>query len=113
MDKQRLISHVAALVPDIPAHEIAAFALELVETLRNEGRQMVIPLSGAAGTAVAIPDEVISVIEVMRDGVTVPQTLTDIDYSAMNTESEDWGTDTYLADGDGAMLMENETYIIQ
>jgi hypothetical protein len=49
----------------------------------------------------------------MRDGVTVPQTLTDIDYSAMNTESEDWGTDTYLADGDGAMLMENETYIIQ
>lgn len=106
MDKQRLISHVAALVPDIPAHEIAAFALELVETLRNEGRQMAILLNGASGTTVAIPGNVISVIEVMRDGVTVPQTLTDIDYPIIDT-------DIYLTDSDGVVLMDNDSYIIQ
>lgn len=112
MDKQRLIDHAMAVEPGIPAYQAAAFALELLERLRTEGSEKTIRITNKTAYHAIIPSNILSVNRVFANGVEVPQTLPP-DYIAPAETAIDWGPQTYLADADGALLMEGEHYLIE
>lgn len=112
MDKQRLISHAMAIEPGIPAYQVSAFALELVERLRTEGSEKTIRITEKTAFRAIIPSNVLSVNRVFANGVEVPQTLPP-DYIAPPETTIDWGLEAYLADSDGALLMEGDNYLVE
>ena len=115
MDKARLISHVLSVDPAVPTYQAAAFALELVERLRNEGRDRTIRLTGATGKLALLPPSILTVREVYADGTLCPQTLDNVHIppAPATPEGTDWGHYTYITDIDGAMLKELGAYITE
>lgn len=130
MDKERIVSHVKSLVPEISAFEISAYMLELLEMMRTEGKTVYLGIDNPNGKNASIPQNVKSVISVFCDGEEIPQSLpsSDFDYTGISTDSIDnadlqtiniggdgdiaeegilWGTSTYLITDEG-MLVDNE-----
>lgn len=130
MDKERIVSHVKSLVPEISAFEISAYMLELLEIMRTEGKTVYLGIDNPNGKNASIPQNVKSVISVFCDGEEIPQSLpsSDFDYTGISTDSIDnadlqtiniggdgdiaeegilWGTSTYLITDEG-MLVDNE-----
>lgn len=130
MDKERIVSHVKSLVPEISAFEISAYMLELLEMLRTEGKTVYLGIDNPNGKNASIPQNVKSAISVFCDGEEIPQSLpsSDFDYTGISTDSivnadlqtiniggdgdiaEEgilWGISTYLITDEG-MLVDNE-----
>jgi hypothetical protein len=130
VDKERIVSHVKSLVPEISAFEISAYMLELLEMMRTEGKTVYLGIDNPNGKNASIPQNVKSVISVFCDGEEIPQSLpsSDFDYTGISTDSIDnadlqtiniggdgdiaeegilWGTSTYLITDEG-MLVDNE-----
>lgn len=110
MNRDRLVNHVLTLSPDTPTHVIAAHLLELVETMRTEGKQAIIPIPEASGQKANIPTNVINVITVMANGEEIPQTLPS-DKFVYTQAPVDWGLETYYTDANGNLLMDRNKYI--
>lgn len=125
-----MLAHLLALAPGANAYEIGAYAQELLERLRAEGREAMVSLPGTNGRNAQIPGNVKAVLKVMVDGREIPQSLLphEYDYANIGTSNIDsiiepdvnindsggsigddeinWGTDTYLSE-DTAFLSED------
>jgi len=136
VDKERIVSHVKSLVPEISAFEISAYMLELLEMMRTEGKTVYLGIDNPNGKNASIPKNVKSAISVFCDGEEIPQSLpsSDFDYTGISTDSIDnadlqtiniggdgdiaeegilWGTSTYLITDEGMLVDNQGKYLIE
>jgi len=102
-----IANHVRSIDPAIPGFEISAYALELLEQIRNNGKERRISLNGS-GMSIPIPGNVKTVLKVWKNGRLVPQTLPDEETfsSTLSTEF------TYLTDADGVLLVDTDDSLL-